>query len=54
MDLCELEASLIYRVSSRKAKAVTERNPISTKEEEEEEEEKEGKKKQYLKKKVFS
>ena len=28
-DLCEFEANLVYRASSRTAKAVTQRNPIS-------------------------
>ena len=37
-DLCEFEASLVYRVSSRKAPKATQRNPVSKKEEEEEEE----------------
>ena len=27
--LCEFEASLVYRASSRTARAVTERNPVS-------------------------
>ena len=30
-DPCEFKASLIYRASSRKARAVTQRNPISKK-----------------------
>ena len=34
MDLCEFEASLIYRVSSRTARA-TQRNPVSKKSERE-------------------
>ena len=29
MDLCELEASLVYKASSRTARAVTQRNPVS-------------------------
>ena len=29
MDLCEFEASLVYRVRSRTARAVTQRNPVS-------------------------
>ena len=28
-NLCEFEASLVYRVSSRTARAVTQRNPVS-------------------------
>ena len=28
-DLCEFKATLVYRVSSRTARAVTQRNPIS-------------------------
>ena len=28
MDLCELEDNLVYRVSSRTARSVTERNPV--------------------------
>ena len=28
-DLCEFEASLVYRVSSRTARAVSQRNPVS-------------------------
>jgi hypothetical protein len=31
VDLCEFEASLVYRVSSRTASAVTQRNPASKK-----------------------
>ena len=30
-DLCEFEASLVYRVSSMTARAVTQRNPVSKK-----------------------
>jgi hypothetical protein len=30
-DLCEFKGSLIYRVSSRTARAVTQRNPVSKK-----------------------
>ena len=29
VDLCEFEASLVYRMSSRAARAVTQRNPVS-------------------------
>jgi hypothetical protein len=29
MDLCEFEASLVYKVSSRIARAVIHRNPVS-------------------------
>ena len=29
MELCEFETSLIYKVSSRTARAVTQRNPVS-------------------------
>ena len=29
VDLSEFEASLVYRVSSRRARAVTQRNPVS-------------------------
>ena len=29
LDLCEFQDSLIYRVSSRTARAVTQRNPVS-------------------------
>ena len=29
MDLCEFQASLVYRVSSGTARVVTQRNPIS-------------------------
>ena len=28
VDLCEFEASLVYRASSRTARAVTQRNPV--------------------------
>ena len=31
-DLCEFEAILVYRASSRIARAVTQRNPVSVKE----------------------
>ena len=31
VDLCEFEASLTYKVSSRTARAVTEGNPVSKK-----------------------
>ena len=31
VDLCEFEASLIYRVHSKTARAVTQRNPVSKK-----------------------
>ena len=31
MDLCEVKASLVYRASSRTAKAATQRNPVSKK-----------------------
>ena len=30
-DLCEFKASLVYKVSSRRAMAVTQRNPVSEK-----------------------
>ena len=29
VDLCECEASLVYRTSSKTARAVTQRNPVS-------------------------
>ena len=29
VDLCEFKASLVYRASSRTARAVTQRNPVS-------------------------
>ena len=29
VELCEFEASLVYRTSSRTARAVTQRNPVS-------------------------
>ena len=29
VDLCEFEASLVYRASSRTVRAVTQRNPVS-------------------------
>ena len=29
MDLCEFEASLVYKMTSRTARAVTQRNPVS-------------------------
>ena len=31
MNICEFETSLVYRVSSRIARAVTQRNPVSKK-----------------------
>ena len=30
-DLCEFEASLVYRTSSRTARTLTQRNPVSEK-----------------------
>jgi ribosomal protein L12E/L44/L45/RPP1/RPP2 len=38
VDLCEFQANLVYRASSRTARA-TQRNPVSEDQEEEEEEE---------------
>ena len=31
VDLCEFKASLVYRVSSRTARIITQRNPVLTK-----------------------
>jgi hypothetical protein len=31
VDLCKFEARLVYRVSSRTVRAVTQRNPVSEK-----------------------
>lgn len=37
-DICEFRASLVYTVSFRTARAVTQRNPVSKKKEREEKE----------------
>ena len=47
VDLCELEASLVYKVSSRTARAVTQRNPVSK-------EKKKRKKKERKKGSIFN
>ena len=40
-DLCDFKVSLVYIVSSRTARAVTQRNPVSKNRDDEEEEEEE-------------
>ena len=50
-DLCEFEASLVYKVSSRTASAVTQRNPVSEHEKKRKEKKRKEKKTKQKKRK---